>query len=178
MHRPHSPANVYMDGSKVKNMYKTAHLDMLGQMDKVVGSLVKLIEKYQLEKDTIIIFASDNGGLGSSKQTGHATSGPLRGNKGDIWEGGHRIPLIIRYDRQFPANERRNKLIGLNDIYATICEIVGIKIPFGSAQDSVSFAKYIENEKADRALRKYLGIWEFGKKCLKLANKKQQNPCN
>ena len=172
VHRPHSPPDRYLDGSKIKNRYKTAHLDMLGEMDKVVGSLISIIERNNLEKDTIIIFASDNGGLGASEETGHATSGPLRGSKGDIWEGGHRIPLIIRYDGIFPANEERKKLVGLNDIYATICAILGIKIPPGSAQDSISFAKYLENEKVDRGLRKYLGSWEFSGPRVDLAIRK------
>ena len=61
---------------------------MLGEMDKVIGSLVSIIESNNLENDTIIIFSSDNGGLGNSEKTGHATSGPLRGAKGDIYEGG------------------------------------------------------------------------------------------
>ena len=60
-------------------------------------------------KDTIVIFASDNGGL-SSSATGvqskvHNPSGPLRGTKGSIYEGGHRVPMLIRWDGIFPAGE-------------------------------------------------------------------------
>ena len=59
----------------------TDHLDMLGLMDKAVGSLMEIIEEKNLEQDTIFIFASDNGGLVFSDETGagHRASGPLRG---------------------------------------------------------------------------------------------------
>ena len=161
-HIPHSPPTFYLDGSRVEKEYETRHLDMLLEMDKVVGSLVSMIEDKQLTEDTIIIFTSDNGGLNNSAFTGHLTSGPLRGKKGNIYEGGHRVPLIMRYDNMFPTNERRTEMIGLNDIYATICELVGIDVTAGSAQDSVSFAKYIESGENKNGLRKNLGTWTYG----------------
>jgi arylsulfatase A-like enzyme len=137
---------------------------MLGAMDKAVGSIVSMIENKNLAEETIIIFTSDNGGLNkvATVNTGHRTSGPLRGAKRDIWEGGHRVPLIIRYDSKFKAGVKRKKMVGLNDIYATICELVGIDKPVGSAQDSVSFARYIIKAKDRQELRKYLGMFQLG----------------
>ena len=68
--------------------YATKHMDLLLEMDKVVGSLVTLIEEKNLAEDTIIIFASDNGGgQGTDPSTGHYSNGPLRGRKGMIYEG-------------------------------------------------------------------------------------------
>ena len=92
VHTPHSPPYNYLDGSNVSDVYGTPHMDVLGEMDKVVGSLVSLIEDKNLAEDTIIIFASDNGGLGKTHGTdttiyGHASSGPLRNSKGSIYEG-------------------------------------------------------------------------------------------
>ena len=129
-------------------------------MDKAAGSIVSMIEEKGLANETIIIFTSDNGGLSSSKDTGHLTSGPLRGEKNNIWEGGHRVPLIMRYDFKFPAGKKRNRMVGLNDIYATICELVGIEVPVGSAQDSLSFANYIKNSNNKNGLREYLGMFQ------------------
>ncbi len=63
-------------------------MDLLGEMDKVVGSLIKILEESNLIEDTIIIFTSDNGGLGpnhGSDLFGHHSNGPLRGNKGSIF---------------------------------------------------------------------------------------------
>jgi Arylsulfatase A and related enzymes len=163
VHIPHSPPDFYLDGTRVREEMGTEHLDMLLEMDKVVGSLVNAIESRDLAEETVIIFSSDNGGLRNSQDLGHETSGPLRGKKGDIWEGGHRVPLIMRYDGTFPQNQRRAKTVGLNDIYSTLCDIVGITPPRGSAQDSMSFAKYILSEQDTSSLRDSLGMWTYGK---------------
>ena len=88
-HEPHSPPDEYLDGTKVADVYQTRHMDMLLEMDKAVGTIVDLIETKNLAEDTIIIFTSDNGGLGPRKGTdpalGHHSSGPLRGSKGELW---------------------------------------------------------------------------------------------
>ena len=131
---------------------------MLHELDKAVGSLVTEIEDRNMADNTIIVFASDNGGIGDAY--GHTSSGPLRGYKGKIWEGGHRVPMIVRYDNHFPANERRNHLVGLNDLYATLFELVGLSVPYGSAYDSISFADYLYSEDATQNLRESLGTWE------------------
>ena len=158
VHLPHSPPDTYLDGTPVAGEYYNAHLDMLLEMDKVVGSLVDAVEKRGLQEETIIIFTSDNGGLGSFNYPDRV----LRGHKGDIWEGGHRIPMIIRYDGTFPKGENRTShFVGLNDIYATLTEIADVPIPDRSAQDSVSFAKYIESEDNVSGLRKYFGVWDY-----------------
>ena len=44
--------------------------------------------------------------------------------KEDIWEGGHRVPLIIRFDGKLPMNEKRNRMVGINDIYETVCDML------------------------------------------------------
>ncbi len=99
-HIPHSPPDEYIDGTKVAGEYGNGHLDILYEMDKVVGSLVGALESRNLANDTIVVFTSDNGGLGAkhsnSSELGHQSNGPLRGMKGDIYEGGTRIPLIMR----------------------------------------------------------------------------------
>ena len=162
VHFPHSPPDQYLDGSPVKDQYASRHLDMLLELDKVVGSLVGMIEDRKLQNDTIIIFTSDNGGLRTkSAEVGHLMSGPLRGEKASIYEGGHRVPLIMRYDNKFPSNERRKKMVGLHDLYATICKLVGIDVPNGSAQDSMSFADYIEDGRNKIGRRKKLATWEI-----------------
>jgi len=136
---------------------------MLYEMDKAVGSLVSIIEEKGLANDTIIVFTSDNGGVrdNESLDFGHNSHGPLRGQKRDIYEGGHRIPLIFRYDGHFPANETRSHMVGLNDIYRTLCKLTGISVPRSSAQDSKSFADYILSESSVAGLRKYLPSWAF-----------------
>jgi len=163
VHTPHNPPNEYIDKSKVANVYLTKHLDMLGLVDKAVGSLMKIIEDKGLQEDTIILFSSDNGGLGTNHGTdlpGHNGSGPLRGSKGQVYDGGHRVPLIISQPGTFGQGERRDQVVGLNDMYATITELVGVEPSDNSALDSISFADYIKDANK-RSKRETLGQGTF-----------------
>ena len=166
VHEPHSPPRKYIDGSPVAGEYENLHMDLLGEMDKVVGSLVDLIEKRQLLEKTIIIFTSDNGGLSQSEMYGHKASGPLRGYKGQIHEGGHRVPMIVRWDGVFPQGETRDHHFSLTDIYATLCDFAGINVPRNQALDSISFAAYITDSGNTESLRSYLGTWRYKKNIL------------
>lgn len=162
VHAPHSPQFKYLDGSRVHRKYPGLHMDLLGEMDKVVGSLVQILEDNGVLNDTIIVFTSDNGGLGKSVKFGHTPSGPLRGQKGSVYEGGHRVPFIMRWDNgNLPKGEKRQHLIGLNDLYATILEYAGITKPRIQGNDSISFAKYAQNQNMKMGLRKELGFWLY-----------------
>ena len=159
VHTPHSPPYRYLNGEKVAGKYPSNHMDMLYEMDLTVGSLVSLIEDNGLAEDTMIIFASDNGGLGAAHGTDsdmHDSSGPLRGSKAMVYEGGHRVPMIIRYDGTFPVGEERNEMVGIQDLYSTICDLIGVKVPALSAQDSVSFANYLLSDSNKGGLRNEL----------------------
>jgi len=121
-------------------------------------------------QNTIIVLTSDNGGIGGkhgSKQYGHNSSGKLRGSKGSPYEGGHRVPFIMRYDGVIPAGNKEDSLIGLNDLYATLCDIVNVEIPQGQALDSISFADLIINKRKKYKRRKHLGIWRDKKRDLR-----------
>jgi len=162
VHNPQSPPKVYLDGTVIEGRYNTTHLDMLHYMDKAVGSITDMVKEFDLDENTIIVFTSDNGGLtisDDSKEVLHRTSGPLRGHKATVWEGGHRVPLIVRYKGTFRPDQKRHHMVGLNDIYATICDLIGFDVPFRSAVDSVSFADYIKNYKKKKQLRRYLPHW-------------------
>mmetsp|Transcript_10454 Transcript_10454/g.14774 ORF Transcript_10454/g.14774 Transcript_10454/m.14774 type:complete len:624 (+) Transcript_10454:91-1962(+) len=166
-HIPHSPPRKYLDGSPVYQTYPTRHMDILFEMDKVVGSLVALLEEREVLNNTLVVFLSDNGGLGSSKWHGHNENGLLRGGKGQIWEGGHRVPLIMRWDGVIPEGESRSHLIGINDLYATLCEVAGVPIYDGQGIDSVSFANYMKSDNNTAGLREYLGVWRYKEKKLR-----------
>lgn len=164
VHGPHSPPKTYLDGSKIAGSYPSFHMDMLLEMDKAVGSIVSMVEDKGLAEDTIIIFTSDNGGIKSfdSSEHGHNSHGPFRGAKGQVYEGGTRVPMIVRYDGHFPAGETRWNLVGLQDIYATICELTGVDIPDRSARDSLSFAQYIYNGNITSP-RKWQASWDYSR---------------
>lgn len=157
VHVPHSPPKSYMDGTPVAGTFGHPHLDMLYEMDLVIASMISSVEDRGLMDNTLVIFASDNGGLKNMNHTNNSDR-HFRGGKGTVWEGGHRVPMIMRYDGVLDADQKRTGLVGLNDIYATLADIVGFDIPDGSAQDSISFADHALSEAID-SKREFFGVW-------------------
>ncbi len=125
--------------------------DYLMEIDWSVGQILKAVKEHHLDENTLIIFTSDNGSpaLDGEKMGGvagslitkyhHNTNLNFRGLKGDLWEGGHRIPLIVRYGKKTAAGKTTSNPILLLDIMATISEIAGRKREPGSMEDSKSF---------------------------------------
>ncbi len=166
VHIPNSPPDTFFDGSPIAGQYQTGHLDVLLELDKVVGHMTEALESRGLLEDTIIVFTSDNGGLNGettfSDKYGHYSNGHLRGAKGDVYEGGIRIPMTIRWDGgHIPKGETRSKLIGLNDLYRTLCGLVGVHVPESQAIDSIDYSDYIFDARVTTNTREYLGAWLY-----------------
>lgn len=125
--------------------------DFVMQTDNVVGEVSAALERNGIADNTLVIFTSDNGCSkaadikGLAKQ-GHIVSAHLRGSKADIWDGGHRIPYIVRWTGTVEAGTQNDQLICLTDLFATIGEITGKEIPLASAVDSVSFLPALSGE--------------------------------
>ncbi|GFH49945.1 hypothetical protein CTEN210_06421 [Chaetoceros tenuissimus] len=162
VHRPHSPVKFYLDGTPVAGTFNDPHLDMLYELDLVIGSMISSVEDRGLMDNTLVIFASDNGGIVKDIRHTNEFGRHFRGGKGTVWEGGHTIPMIMRYDGVLGAGEKRTGLVGLNDVYATLADIVGFDIPDGSAQDSISFADHALSEAVD-SKREFFGIFHWPK---------------
>lgn len=164
VHIPHSPPKFWRDGvTPIKGQFPTPHMDLLYEMDLVVGSLVQGLTDRGLLEDTIVIFTTDNGGLGGkygSRKAEHFGSGDLRDSKGSIYEGGHRVPFIMRWDNgDIPANERRTKPLSHSDVYRTLAEFASVFVGPEQALDSVSFAQYAVNGQLTDTVRRSLGTW-------------------
>jgi len=118
--------------------------DFVMETDHVVGQVSDALERNGLTEKTLVIFTSDNGcskaaGIGKLARQGHLVSANLRGSKADIWDGGHRVPFIVRWPDHVQAGSTSDQLICLTDWFATAADIVGGEVPSGSCEDSVSF---------------------------------------
>lgn len=158
-HGPHTPPGE-IRGQQVRGASGLhAQADMVVEADVVLGHLISILSKRKRLDNTLIIATSDNGGVPHKwtyeKESGHDPVGGLRGAKSLVWEGGHRVPLIARWGDGTPAGSRiapgstSDRLVGINDIYATVAEILGIKSPAGSGLDSVSLLPILEGDKSD-----------------------------
>ncbi|MEM1294239.1 MAG: sulfatase-like hydrolase/transferase, partial [Verrucomicrobiota bacterium] len=114
------------------------------QTDNVVGEISAALEKHGFADNTLVIFTSDNGcskaaNIKGLADQGHIVSAHLRGSKADIWDGGHRVPFLVRWPGKVEAGSQSDQLICLVDLFATLGDLLGEELPAASAEDSVSF---------------------------------------
>ena len=102
--------------------------DVMMEVDWSIGEIMKALEKTGLDKNTLIIFTSDNGPwLNFGNHAG--TTGGLREGKGSTWEGGQSVPCIMRWPGVIPAGDICNKLSSSIDILPTLAAITGSPLP-------------------------------------------------
>lgn len=163
MTAPHTPVipTGHFEGTSGKGLYG----DFISQIDWTVGEIIKLLRELNIDDKTLVIFASDNGSpmrrLDSTTDADHVIDETLkhynannhqpnslfRGIKGDIYEGGHRVPFIVKWPGKIPKGNKVDTAICLTDIFKTIVELTGGVIPKDSAEDSFSFLPILSGEK-------------------------------
>ncbi len=126
------------------------YADFVMQTDATVGAILDALEKNALSSDTMVILTSDNGCSPAAKfpellAKGHNPSAQFRGNKADIFDGGHHIPFLVKWPKQIKAGSTSDQLICLNDFFATCAEITGGKVTDEMAEDSVSILPALLN---------------------------------
>ena len=139
-HEPISPSERFQGKSGIAPI-----ADFVMETDWSVGEIMKAVEEAGIADNTLLVFTADNGhshytGWEKLIEAGHAPSGPYRGHKGDIWEGGHRVPLIAKWPDNIEAASSSDQLVCLTDLYATFQELVAGNEPTPkNAEDSFSF---------------------------------------
>jgi arylsulfatase A len=119
--------------------------DFVLQTDAAIGDLLALLDKQGLTDNTLVIVTSDNGFAPPgdpdrvSRNAGHNPSGPLRGSKADIWEGGHRVPFIARWPAKIRPGSQSERTICHTDLLATCADLLEARLPENAGEDSVSF---------------------------------------
>lgn len=142
MTAPHTPVAPTRDWQGKSGL--NAYADFVMQMDSEVGKMMEALDRRGLTRNTLVIFTSDNGCSPEAKYEelmagGHNPSFQFRGTKADIFEGGHRVPFIVRWPGRVKAGTVSDQLICLNDVFATCADILGQELGDEAAEDSVSF---------------------------------------
>jgi arylsulfatase A len=114
--------------------------DFVMQTDWTVGQVLKALDDHGFQENTIVIFSADNGpehyAYERLRTFQHRSTGPYRGLKRDIWEGGHRVPMIIRWPGKAQAGRVSEELISQIDLLATLAAVVNAELPEDSGEDS------------------------------------------
>jgi arylsulfatase A-like enzyme len=120
---------------------------MLQELDEAVDRVLKKLDELKLSERTIVVFLSDNGGLSTAE--GSPTSNlPLRAGKGWNYEGGLRVPWIVRVPGRVAAGSECGVPVVSNDLYPTLLELAGVPVPAGQAVDAVSLVPLLDRKGA------------------------------
>lgn len=149
------------------------HAAMITRMDRGIGQILELLEDLKLADNTIVMFSSDNGphAEGGNDPDFADSNGPLRGIKRDLYEGGIRVPLLVRWpDKVFPGSISGH-VSAFWDVMPTLAQIAGTQAP--NNIDGISFLPTLLGETADQKEHSYL-YWEFheqgGKQAVRIDN--------
>ncbi len=159
-HTPWLPSTEYQ-GKSGAGMYG----DFMMMVDAQVGRVLSTLEEAGMTGNTLLIFASDNGPVwydADVERFGHDASGGFRGIKGDAWEGGHRMPFIVRWPGVVEMGSVSDQTIAFMDILATIAEVTGIPVSEEGGLDSYSFLHALTGESEDQPIRPSLVMESAG----------------
>jgi arylsulfatase A-like enzyme len=158
VHGPLQGSEKYLERfAKIEDEKRRKFAAMLSALDDAVGLVVKKVEDCGLEKDTLIFFVSDNGG--PTMQTS-SRNDPLNGRKGQVLEGGIRVPFLVQWKGTLPADKVYEKPVIALDIHPTACAAAGVKLPDDAKLDGVNLLPYLKGEN-DKPPHETL-YWRFG----------------
>ena len=153
---------------------------MMTALDEGIGRVLKSLKKHQIDQNTIVLLSSDNG---PHKEGGHMpnyfnSNGGLRGFKRDLYEGGIRCPLLVRWPGKVEAGSTSNHISAHWDLFPTFCELAGTNPPEGL--DGISFLPTLLGKEQEKHEHLY---WEFyeggGKRAVRIGKwKAVQNQVN
>jgi arylsulfatase A-like enzyme len=149
VHVPHQAKKEMIDRFKSKppagGHHDPTYAAMIASVDESVGRIQAVLEELGLSNRTLVIFSSDNGGVGGYVREGIKEAGditdnaPLRGGKGMLYEGGIRVPYIFRWPGRIPPGTTCDQPINSVDLYPTLLELAGARPPSDYVLDGVSY---------------------------------------
>ncbi|MBN1481616.1 hypothetical protein EH223_04565 [candidate division KSB1 bacterium] len=129
--------------------------DFVAQVDWTVGQILKKLDEHHLANNTLVILTSDNGSderyIGA--QYGHDANYIFRGQKSDVWDGGHRVPFLARWPKRIKAHSRSDESICLTDFMSTVAAVVGEALPDTAAEDSYNILPVLEGRAGSTSVR-------------------------
>jgi arylsulfatase A len=157
-HEPHepvaSPADLVASYPKARNVNEAQYFANVTNMDRAVGRLMAALDELRVADDTIVFFTSDNGPETLNRYKGARRSygvvGRLRGRKLWLYEGGIRVPGILRWPGRAPAGKTSDEPLWSLDLLPTLCRVAGAKAPADRAIDGADFLPALRGKKIER----------------------------
>ncbi|MEY2726190.1 MAG: hypothetical protein RLZZ458_2057 [Planctomycetota bacterium] len=154
---PHTPLAVNAPW-KGQSQLNSEYADLVMETDAAVGRILDALDAANASGNTLVLLTSDNGcaayiGVRQLEAQGHFPSGPLRDYKASVYEGGHRVPFIIRWPGTVQPSSTCGQLVHHADLIATIAEILGAQLPDDAGEDSFSLLPILKG--SDHPVRQH-----------------------
>jgi len=148
VHSPLQGADAYLERFRhIEDIHRRIFAAMLSNLDDSVGTVLKKLQDEGLEENTLVFFISDNGGPTRELTSSNA---PLRGGKGDVYEGGIRVPFLLQWKGKLPAKQvYRHPVISL-DVYATAAAVANAPLPQSRRIDGRNLIPFFTGENKGR----------------------------
>jgi arylsulfatase A len=158
-HEPHepiaSPPDLVAQYPQATKEGEALYYANVTNMDRAVGRILAALDEQKLAESTLVFFSSDNGPETLLRYpTGwrsHGSPGPLRGMKLHLYEGGVRVPGILRYPPKVKAGQTSHEVVCSLDLLPTLCELAGVPLPAGRELDGTSLAPVLDGRPIERA---------------------------
>ena len=149
-HTPIVPTEAWQGKSGIN-----AYADFVMQVDDTVVRVLEALDRNKLADHTIVVFTADNGTspraeFAQLKEAGHDPVVGLRGHKADVWEGGHRVPFVVRWPGVVGPAAVSDEPICLNSLMATCAELLGVELKADQGVDSFSILPVLRGEKISK----------------------------
>jgi arylsulfatase A-like enzyme len=132
----------------IKDPKRRTYAAMVSAMDDGVGRVLAALKAHGLDENTLVFFLSDNGG---PTQNNGSRNTPLRGKKGDVWEGGWRVPFALRWSGHLAAGSSYGKPVSALDIFATIAALAEAPVDSGKPLDGVDLLPFLSGKETTPA---------------------------
>ncbi len=144
---PHTPleaSDKYLKRfSKIRDLRRRTYAAMVSAVDDGVGRVLEEVRRHNLEESTIIAFLSDNGGPTTKNASNNS---PLRGNKGDSWEGGYRVPFALQWKGELPEGTTYDNPVSAMDLGGTIVVLANAEVPEEKPLDGVNLIPFLKGK--------------------------------
>lgn len=149
----HTPMHPPKDSNRfddIADKGRRAYAGMLFAMDESIGRVLDTLRKEGLEENTLVYFISDNGGPITRNAPNSSQNGPLRGGKGETWEGGIRVPSFLKWPGHLEAGEKYEPMVSQMDVTATVLALAGVEPEAEYPIDGVDLMPFLTGaEKGD-----------------------------
>jgi arylsulfatase A len=150
--------------------------DVIAEIDWSVGQILAALKEHGVDDQTLVLFTSDNGPwLSYGNHAGSA--GPLREGKGTTWDGGHRVPCVVRWPGQIPAGRENGELCGTIDVLPTLAKLAGGEVPTDRIIDGRDIGPLLRGEPGGKSPHEaFYYYWDNGLEAIRRGNWKLHFP--